>query len=222
MRRNARLLVLAATLAGCTEEFHMSTTNESTLTVKIGSLGGPCEGTHESVEDDGTVTLTKTIDIARGTCRVHVTFSATLLDMTEVRDEVAKRVVARGHVPERMTIKEFSEGSAFLIHDIVLSGVPSTTAAWRGNLLVDELPVATFSGRDLDSLARTTLTVPMTSELSRGVLRSYETDTDMQASGAIDLTDIPLAQWNALSPERMVTLELQITANLRVHAEYQI
>src|SRR6185295_2281848 len=107
-------------------------------------------GSNTSSDADGTMTLTRTIDSATGTCRVHVSFTSILIKMNEIHDEVAKRVVARGHQPDRVTIKGFAPTSAFLIHDIQINGIGNMTTSWSGDLAIDKKPVASFQGTTLD------------------------------------------------------------------------
>jgi len=199
----------------------MDTTEESTLSVKLGQIGGPCEGTSSNADEDGSVTITKTSDGA--TCRLRVEFTTRFLKIADVRAEVAERTIARGHKPEQVKILGFSDhSSSFLIHHIKLTGVSVRTAMWRGDLAIEGLDVATFKERELASIDTTTLEVPMTPSLSEAVLRGYQSNTDVQATGVVELSSIPLAQWNAISTTAEVAIEFGVTARLHVHGEYAL
>lgn len=223
MRRAPALLLVALALSAClTKAFSFDSTHDSTLTITFGQLGGPCEGTTTHRDDHGVVTLSKTTDTAAGTCRVRILFRARLLDMTQVREEVAAKVIARGHVPDRVTIRRISTDSTLLIHSIQLSGVDGASSPWRGDLEVDGIELATLSGADLASLADTTLSVQLHEELAARVLEAYESADELEASGVVELAAIPLAQWHALEPEREVSIDFAITAELSVDAEYEL
>ncbi len=219
MRRLALVLTM---LAGClSQEFGMDTTEESTLSVKLGRIGGPCEGTNSNEDEDGSVTIIKTTE--SGTCKLRVEFTTRFLKIADVRAEVAERTIARGHKPEQVKILGFSDqASSFLIHDIKLTGVSVRTAMWRGDLAIEGMSVANFKERELAAIDTTTLTVPMTSSLSDVVLRGYHSNTDVQATGVVELSSIPLAQWSSISPEVDVAIEFGVTAKLHVHGEYAL
>ena len=199
----------------------MDTTEESTLSVKLGRIGGPCEGTNTRADPEGTVTIVKTP--VAGTCQLRVEFTTRFLKMADVREEVAKKTLARGHKPEQVKILGFSDqASSFLIHDIRLTGVSVRSAMWQGDLAIEGMAVATFKEREVAAIGQTTLTVPMTSSLSAVVLRGYQSNTDVLATGVVELSSIPLAQWSAMSPDVEVSIDFGVTAKLHVHGEYEL
>ena len=217
-----RLVLAVSLLAGCVaEEFGLDTAEESAVSVKLGRIAGPCEGTTTNADEDGTVTIIKTT--AAGSCQLRAQFTTRFLKMADVREEVARRTIARGHKPERVKILGFSDqASSFLIHDIKLTGVTVRTAMWSGDLAIDGMPVATFKPRELAAVGSTTLTVPMTPSLGQIVLRGYERNTDVLATGVVQLSSIPLAQWNALPADVDVAIDFGVTAKLHVHGEYAV